>query len=169
MDTKVSNQSVPMEQVSNAEDVQNVTTTQQPVEAAQPIDADDTAIVESVDFSDEEAQLAADNAGIDLGEATPEEEAAAVQTNTSITADEQSLAGKSKSELVELFAQLLETKPVQSLRSDAEAVKIAFYKLRRAEVDAQRKEFIEAGGKEEDFTPAVDGDEVTLKEPQDAR
>ena len=164
MDTKVSNQSVPMEQVSNAEDVQNVTTTQQPVEAAQPIDADDTAIVESVDFSDEEAQLAADNAGIDLGEATPEEEAAAVQTNTSITADEQSLAGKSKSELVELFAQLLETKPVQSLRSDAEAVKIAFYKLRRAEVDAQRKEFIEAGGKEEDFTPAVDGDEVTLKE-----
>ena len=164
MDTKVSNQSVPMEQVSNAEDVQNVTTTQQPVEAAQPIDADDTAIVESVDFSDEEAQLAADNAGIDLGEATPEEEAAAVQTNTSIAADEQSLAGKSKSELVELFAQLLETKPVQSLRSDAEAVKIAFYKLRRAEVDAQRKEFIEAGGKEEDFTPAVDGDEVTLKE-----
>ena len=164
MDTKVSNQSVPMEQVSNAEDVQNVTTTQQPVEAAQPIDADDTAIVESVDFSDEEAQLAADNAGIDLGEATPEEEAAAVQTNTSITADEQSLAGKSKSELVELFAQLLETKPVQSLRSDAEAVKIAFYKLRRAEVDAQRKEFIEAGGTEEDFTPAVDGDEVTLKE-----
>ena len=164
MDTKVSNQSVPMEQVSNAEDVQNVTTTQQPVEAAQPIDADDTAIVESVDFSDEEAQLAADNAGIDLGEATPEEEAAAVQTNTSITADEQSLAGKSKSELVELFAQLLETKPVQSLRSDAETVKIAFYKLRRAEVDAQRKEFIEAGGKEEDFTPAVDGDEVTLKE-----
>lgn len=164
MDTKVSNQSVPVEQVSNAEDVQNVTTTQQPVEVAVSNDAEEPAVAESVDFSDEEAQLAADNAGIDLGEATPEEEAAAVQTEVCIATDEQSLAGKNKSELVELFAQLLETKPVQSLRSDAEAVKIAFYKLRRAEVDAQRKEFIEVGGKEEEFTPAVDGDEVTLKE-----
>lgn len=164
MDTKVSNQSVPVEQVSNAEDVQNVTTTQQPVEVAVSNDAEEPAVAESVDFSDEEAQLAADNAGIDLGEATPEEEAAAVQTEVCIATDEQSLASKSKAELVELFAQLLETKPVQSLRGDAEAIKISFYKLRRAEVEAQRKEFVEAGGKEEEFTPAVDGDEVTLKE-----
>ena len=164
MDTKVSNQSVPVEQVSNAEDVQNVTTTQQPVEVAASNDAEEPAVAESVDFSDEEAQLAADNAGIDLGEATPEEEAADVQTEACVAADEQSLASKNKAELVELFAQLLETKPVQSLRGDAEAIKIAFYKLRRAEIEAQRKEFIEAGGKEEEFTPALDGDEVALKE-----
>lgn len=164
MDTKVSNQSVPVEQVSNAEDVHNVTTQMQPAEVAVTTDVEEPAVAEGVDFSDEEARLAADNAGIDLGEATPEEEVAEVQTESQIATDEQSLAGKSKSELVELFAQLLETKPVQSLRADAEAIKIAFYKLRRAEVEAQRKEFVETGGNEEEFAPAIDGEEMNLKE-----
>ena len=162
MDTKVSNQSVPVEQVSNAEDVHNVATTMQPEEVAATINAEEPEVTEGVDFSDEEARLAADNAGIDLGEATPEEEEA--QPEAQMATDEQSLVGKSKTELVELFAQLLETKPVQSLRGDAEAIKIAFYKLRRSEVDAQRKEFLDAGGKEEEFSPSIDGAEVTLKE-----
>ncbi len=162
MDTKVSNQSVPVEQVSNAEDVHNVATTMQPEEVAATINAEEPAVAEGVDFSDEEARLAADNAGIDLGETTPEEEEA--QPEAQMATDEQSLVGKSKTELVELFAQLLETKPVQSLRGDAEAIKIAFYKLRRSEVDAQRKEFLDAGGKEEEFSPSIDGAEVTLKE-----
>lgn len=162
MDTKVSNQSVPVEQVSNAEDVHNVATTMQPEEVAATINAEEPEVAESVDFSDEEARLAADNAGIDLGETTPEEEEA--QPEAQMATDEQSLIGKSKTELVELFAQLLETKPVQSLRGDAEAIKIAFYKLRRAEVEAQRKEFLDAGGKEEEFSPSIDGAEVTLKE-----
>lgn len=162
MDTKVSNQSVPVEQVSNAEDVHNVATTMQPEEVAATINTEEPEVAEGVDFSDEEARLAADNAGIDLGEATPEEEEA--QPEAQMATDEQSLVGKSKTELVELFAQLLETKPVQSLRGDAEAIKIAFYKLRRSEVDAQRKEFLDAGGKEEEFSPSIDGAEVTLKE-----
>ena len=162
MDTKVSNQSVPVEQVSNAEDVHNVTAQVQPEEVVATVNAEEPEIAESVDFSDEEARLAADNAGIDLGEATPEEEEA--QPESQMATDEQSLVGKSKAELVELFAQLLETKPVQSLRGDAEAIKIAFYKLRRAEVEAQRKEFIDAGGNEEEFSPSVDGEEVNLKE-----
>ena len=162
MDTKVSNQSVPVEQVSNAEDVHNVAAQVQPEEVVATVNAEEPEIAESVDFSDEEARLAADNAGIDLGEATPEEEEA--QPESQMATDEQSLVGKSKAELVELFAQLLETKPVQSLRGDAEAIKIAFYKLRRAEVEAQRKEFIDAGGNEEEFSPAVDGEEVNLKE-----
>lgn len=162
MDTKVSNQSVPVEQVSNAEDVHNVATTMQPEEVAATINAEEPEVAEGVDFSDEEARLAADNAGIDLGEATPEEEE--TQPEAQMATDEQSLVGKSKTELVELFAQLLETKPVQSLRGDAEAIKIAFYKLRRSEVDAQRKEFLDAGGKEEEFSPSIDGAEVTLKE-----
>ena len=162
MDTKVSNQSVPVEQVSNAEDVHNVTAQVQPEEVVATVNAEEPEVAESVDFSDEEARLAADNAGIDLGEATPEEEEA--QPESQMATDEQSLVGKSKAELVELFAQLLETKPVQSLRGDAEAIKIAFYKLRRAEVEAERKEFIDAGGNEEEFSPSVDGEEVNLKE-----
>ncbi len=162
MDTKVSKQSVPVEQVSNAEDVHNVATTMQPEEVVATINAEEPVVAEDVDFSDEEARLAADNAGIDLGEATPEEEEALPELQ--MATDEQSLVGKSKAELVELFAQLLETKPVQGLRGDAEAVKIAFYKLRRAEVEAQRKEFLDAGGNEEEFTTSIDGAEVNLKE-----
>ena len=162
MDTKVSKQSVPVEQVSNAEDVRTETTQVQPEEVVATVNAEEPEVAESVDFSDEEARLAADNAGIDLGEATPEEEEAAPEEQTAT--DEQSLVGKSKTELVEMFAQLLETKPVQSLRGDAEAIKIAFYKLRRSEVEAQRKEFLDAGGKEEEFSPSVDGVEVNLKE-----
>ena len=161
MDTKVSNKSVPVEQVSNAEDVHNVTAQVQPEEVVATVNAEEPEVAESVDFSDEEARLAADNAGIDLGEATPEEEA---QPESQMATDEQSLVGKSKAELIELFAQLLETKPVQNLRGDAEAIKIAFYKLRRVEVEAQRKEFLDAGGNEEEFSPSVDGEEVSLKE-----
>ncbi len=161
MDAKVSNQSVPVEQVSKAEDVHNVTAQVQPEEVVATVNAEEPEVAESVDFSDEEARLAADNAGIDLGEATPEEEA---QPESQMATDEQSLVGKSKAELIELFAQLLETKPVQNLRGDAEAIKIAFYKLRRVEVEAQRKEFLDAGGNEEEFTPSVDGEEVSLKE-----
>ena len=63
-----------------------------------------------------------------------------------------------------LFARMLEEQPVQSIRRDVEALKIAFYRIRRAEVEAARRRFIEEGGAEEDFAPSVDGAEVQLKE-----
>ena len=78
------------------------------------------------------------------------------------TADK--FAGKGKEELVALFARMLEEQPVQSIRRDVEALKIAFYRIRRAEVEAARRRFIEEGGAEEDFAPSVDGAEVQLKE-----
>ena len=63
-----------------------------------------------------------------------EEEAAA-------DVDKNDLSGKSKQELVDMCAALLESEPVQTLRKSVEAIKIAFYKLHRAEVDAARKAF----------------------------
>ena len=113
-----------------------------------------------VDFSDEEAELAARSAGLELGEETDEEAAAGLDAAPA----EDRFAGKSKEELVALFARMLEEQPVQSLRRDVEALKIAFYRLRRAEVEAARRRFIEEGGAEEEFTPPVDGAEVQLKE-----
>ena len=106
--------------------------------------ADDTGVPtqSGVDFADEDAALAAENAGLDLGEASPEEEAAGGEAAGS------DLAGKSKEELLAIFAKMLEERPVQSLRRDVEALKIAFYKLRRAESDAARRAFVEAGGAE---------------------
>ena len=125
------------------------------------VDADEEPVMESqVDFSDEEAELAARSAGLELGEETDEEAAAGLDAAPA----EDRFAGKSKEELVALFARMLEEQPVQSLRREVEALKIAFYRLRRAEVEAARRRFIEEGGKEEEFSPAVDGAEVQLKE-----
>ena len=115
-----------------------------------------------VDFADEEAALAAQNAGLEIEGATPEEEAA--EELAAQTPEEDKFAGKGKEELVALFARMLEEQPVQSIRRDVEALKIAFYRIRRAEVEAARRRFIEEGGAEEDFAPSVDGAEIQLKE-----
>mgnify|MGYP005872314567 CR=1 FL=1 len=122
--------------------------------------ADDTGVPTQsrVDFADEDAALAAENAGLDLGEASPEEEAAGGEAAGS------DLAGKSKEELLAIFAKMLEERPVQSLRRDVEALKIAFYKLRRAESDAARRAFVEAGGAEGDFVSEPDPAELRFKD-----
>ena len=87
-----------------------------------------------VDFADEEAALAAQNAGLEIEGATPEEEAA--EELAAQKPEEDKFAGKGKEELVALFARMLEEQPVQSIRRDVEALKIAFYRIRRAEVEA---------------------------------
>ena len=115
-----------------------------------------------VDFADEEAALAAQNAGLEIEGATPEEEAAEELAAQKL--EEDKFAGKGKEELVALFARMLEEQPVQSIRRDVEALKIAFYRIRRAEVEAARRRFVEEGGAEEDFAPSVDGAEIQLKE-----
>ena len=116
-----------------------------------------------VDFADEEAALAAQDAGLEL-EGETAEEAAADQLAQEAPSAEDKFAGKGKEELVALFMRMLEEQPVQSIRRDVEALKIAFYRIRRAEVEAARRRFVEEGGAEEDFAPSVDGAEIQLKE-----
>ena len=135
-----------------AEDTQ--TTTENRTNATE-IEAEVEQMSES--FADEEAALAADEAGLEIGEETAEEEAAA-------TAEGDDLTGLSESELVALFANKIESEPVQTLRPVVEAIKIAFYKQHRIKVDAERKAFIEAGGNEDEFTPSPCADEARFKE-----
>ena len=111
----------------------------------------------SSEFADEEAALAADEAGLSIGEETSEEEEALPTTNDDIS-------GLDEAELVALFASKIESEPVQTLRPTVEAIKIAFYKQHRAKVDAERKAYIEAGGSEEEFTPTEDAFEQRFKE-----
>jgi hypothetical protein len=59
---------------------------------------------------------------------------------------------------------MLEEEPVQTLRKSVEAIKIAFYKLHRAEVDAARKAFEATAAEGEEFQVAVDAAEVRLKD-----
>ncbi len=125
--------------------------------ATEPQDENAT-ITQSVDITTEEAAMAAQSAGLDLSEATSEEE----ESIESVTDD--NLDKKSKEELVELFATMLQNESVQSLRRNVEAIKIAFYKLHRADVEALHNTFIEEGGKEEEFAAPVDAAEVRLKD-----
>ena len=155
MTTEKNNLAALSEPVGNtAEDAQKTTIIEANEE--QTLDNETTTNAMTEEFADEEAALAAEEAGLDIGEET-EEEAEAASHNDS-------LADLSESELVELLAKRLENEPVQTLRPVVEAIKIAFYKQHRAKVEAERKAFIEQGGSEEEFTPAVDNDEVRFKE-----
>ena len=66
--------------------------------------------------------------------------------------------------MLDILADLLANKPVQTIRRDVEAIKIAFYKTYRAEVERARRAFVEAGGKLEEFVPTPDDAEQRLKE-----
>ena len=134
-----------------AEDAQMTTDVQNT-----PADADVVAANMSETFADEEAALAADEAGLDMGEATTEEEDAPAVGDD--------ISGLSEKELVALFASKIESEPVQTLRPVVEAIKIALYKQHRAKVEAEKRAFVEAGGDEAAFTPSVDEDEVHFKE-----
>ena len=95
-------------------------------------------------------------------EATPAGDVAAATEEEAPAASP--YAGKTQAELIGLLTEMLETRPVQNLRADVEAVKIAFYKAGRAEIEAQRAAFIENGGVAEDFKPAENEWESKFKE-----
>ena len=71
------------------------------------------------------------------------------------------LAGKSKSEIVDMLALIIEQELAGDIRLQVEQLKTAFYKLHRAQVDAQLKEAAEQGVTIE---IAPDADESRLKE-----
>ncbi len=145
--------------------------TQKTVAAAEAADADTTEdnpgqgsmLADGLNdrFADEEAALAADKAGLDMGEESAEEQAA---DDAAAASQEAALAAMNKNELIELFASKIENEPVQTLRRTVEAIKIAFYKRHRAETEAARRAFVEAGGEETEFAPQQDGCEARFKE-----
>ena len=109
-----------------------------------------------VDFSDEEARLAA--AALDTEEDSEMEDDSEPQN------DRIDLSSKTKTELVDMLEKLLAEKPVQSLRNDIEAIKIAFYKKHRAEIETAKKAFVDAGGSADEFAPSLDAQELRLKD-----
>ena len=157
MATEKINLTAPEELVGNtAEDAQTTSTTTETT-----TEAHDTEHIEQpsfrAEFADEEAALAADEAGLNIGEETSEEEEAQA-TSTDV------ISALNEAELIALFASKLESEAVQTLRPTVEAIKIAFYKLHRAKVEAERKAFLEAGGSEEAFSPAESENEQRFKE-----
>ena len=160
MATENSNLTTPVESVGIAEDVQNVTSVESAnvnVVAEGESQTENVNLAEVVDFAEEDAALAAQQAGLSLDEETAEEQAAE-------DVNLQDLNSLNKEQLVEFFATQLENEPIHTLRKSVEAIKIAFYKLHRAEVDAARKAFEAEAGEGAEFVPSVDAAEVRLKD-----
>ncbi len=122
-------------------------------------ESDESAV--PIDFTDEEAELAAEAPEFDLGEEDGDSNADEPSEEEGTTTN---YAGKSKSELLALLSDLLVNKPIQSIRHDVEAIKVAFYKAYRAEVECAKRAFIESGGNVEEFAPVPDDAEQRLKE-----
>ena len=73
------------------------------------------------------------------------------------------LAGKSKSELVNLMREMA-ARPIEDVKDEVQAIKAAFFALRREEMAKEKEEFLANGNEESDFTPKDDADENDLKE-----
>lgn len=70
----------------------------------------------------------------------------------------------SKEKLVERFKSVLKDFPVDQVRDEVEAIKSAFYKKHKAEVEDLKKKFVESGELEENFAPPIDHLELEIKE-----
>ena len=73
------------------------------------------------------------------------------------------LAGKTKSELVEMM-RTVAARPIEEVKDEVQAIKAAFFALRREETAQEKEAFLANGNEESDFTPKEDADENDLKE-----
>ena len=69
-----------------------------------------------------------------------------------------------KDELLKVLEELVDSKPVQGIRNDVEAIKVCFYKRHKADIEQKRKRFMQEGGDAEAFEPGEDPAEVRFKE-----
>ncbi|HCC52977.1 MAG TPA: DUF349 domain-containing protein, partial [Porphyromonadaceae bacterium] len=76
--------------------------------------------------------------------------------------DAAALAVITKPEIIERLKQIV-AEPKRYARHEADVLKQTYYKIRRTEVDAKKKEFLEGGGEEKDFVMAEDETETLLK------
>ena len=73
------------------------------------------------------------------------------------------LAGKTKGELVDMMRELA-TRPIEEVKDEVQAIKAAFFALRREEVAKEKEAFLANGNEDGDFTAKEDTDENNLKE-----
>ena len=96
---------------------------------------------------------------------------AAVETSaTAENADASAVytTGKpTKEEIIDRLRSLVEA-PVETIRGEVESLKQAYYKIRRSEIDEQKKAFIEQGGSAKDFVAQEDIQEALLKDLMNA-
>ena len=71
---------------------------------------------------------------------------------------------QTKEGIIEQLEQLVEAPIETTSRTDVEALKQNYYKIRRAEIEEMKKEFLANGGEEKDFIIPIDETEERLKQ-----
>jgi hypothetical protein len=69
-----------------------------------------------------------------------------------------------KEELLGILEELVESKTVQNIRDEVEAIKVSFYKRHKSEIELKRQKFMQEGGDAEAFEPGEDQGEIRFKE-----
>lgn len=76
----------------------------------------------------------------------------------------ESIANLDKEGVLAHLAERVSEEPSAELRNEVEALKVAFYKLHRADMEARRKSFFEKNGADAEYKPQTDEAEVRFKE-----
>ncbi|MDR2814885.1 MAG: DUF349 domain-containing protein [Prevotellaceae bacterium] len=121
----------------------------------------DIQLQEVVDFSDEETQLAASSDELQIDEHENIDDACADAETVACANAYDSL---DRPALLDVLEKLLNEKPVQNLKGEAEAIKVAFYKKIAVEQEYLRREFVAQSNSAEPFIMPDDGLEARLKE-----
>ena len=137
------------ESMNNLEKDQNLST--EPQNEAQKVVSEEVTVNEPV---------AEEPVKEDPVAAEPAEEPVAEEPSS---APKLELAGKSKSELVDMM-RAAAARPIEDVKDEVQAIKAAFFALRREETAKEKEEFLANGNEESDFTPKEDDDENNLKE-----
>jgi len=113
--------------------------------------------IEEITLSDEELEIG------DIAEYKEFNDEGEDLLHEEINMEELDYSTLSMEELVVQLKLLIEKSDIQKTKEHIEAIKVAFYKKHHAEIDASKKEFIEAGGLEEGFVPQANPVEEEFK------
>ena len=86
------------------------------------------------------------------------------QTNNEETVVSCDAVPTDKEAILAQLAEKVSEEPSAELRTEVEALKVAFYKLHRADMDLRRKAFFEENGADAEYKPQTDEAEVRFKE-----
>lgn len=123
--------------------------------------ASDSNVEAELDNQEKELVAQIDEADDELEFAESDEEVLISQDEK---ANPNDYSGKSRAELIEILVSAIENKAVGNLRNIVEAIKIAYYKVQREDVQRQKDEFVANGGNIEEFQVQVDPLEDRLKD-----
>jgi hypothetical protein len=138
-------------------------------DATQAENAQKTDSLDEADISEEAPEKVAENEEIKQAEEpevkaeTLELEHEDIHSFDDIELPQVDYSGYSKHELVETLGLIIDNRPTLEIREDVERIKILFYKKLKSESEQRKNEFLEGGGKIEEYRQWVDPDDARVK------